>query len=178
MPAQNIDLIDITQEFMAVSSTGGSTLRNQEPGVVRAIQARLGKLALGGIPTDSRDEYERWLDGTTNRLLRGVPAQIRPWGTARKATNLFLRACICDHLLRAEFRLSKIELWAEMPLDSVVTTALKRRAGRGQLPGWPGLKRLKHQENHEFQVFAQHYALQLGLPNRLYLDYYLWLRNR
>ena len=178
MPPQTIDLIGITKEFMAVNSTSGSALRNQEPGVVKTIQRRLGELSLGEIPTDSAEQYERWLDRTTDRVLRGVRARIRPWGTVRKATNLFLRACICDHYLRSEYGLARIEPWAEMPLDSIVAGALKRAAGRGRLPGWPGLKHLDCRTNREFQAFAERHARELGVPARIYLDYHLWLRNR
>jgi len=173
-----VDFIRLLQEFNAVGALGGNALRNQERGVVRAIQSHLVGFQLRGIPSHQAVAYEQWLDDRTEGILAALQVQVRPWGTARKAINLFMRACICDHYLRREYHLERIEPLAEIPLDRIVATALKQRAGRGRLPAWPGLKHLGRPAHREFQRFASEYAQELHLPARVYLDNYLWLRNR
>lgn len=175
---QPIDLTAVIQEFMAVTAPAGNALRNQERGVVRKIQEQLRLVDLDGVPLDSAEEYEQWLDARTEDILRALQVKIRPWGTVRKAINLFMRACICDHHLRVRYTLERVEPLAEMPLDCIVADALKREAGRGRLPVWPGLKHLDKEAHRKFQVFAAAHTKRLGLPARVYLDYYLWLRNR
>ena len=173
-----IDFARLLQEFNAVAALGGNALRNQERGVVRAIQTCLADIQLRDIPDTPAEAYEEWLDHRTGEILGGLQVQVRPWGTVRKAINLFMRACICDHYLRREFYLERIEPLAEIPLDGIVAGALKRRAGHGQLPVWVALKWLKKDEHRKFQVFAAEYARELHLPARVYLDNYLWLENR
>jgi len=178
MADAKIDFISLMQEFVAISAPSGGALRNQERGVLKAVQGQLTRLSLKDIPGDSVESYRQWLDCQTEKVLNALTVRVKPWGAIRKALNLFMRACICDHYLRSTFRLERIEALAEIPLDSVVATALKRKAGRGMLPVWPGLKWLNAEQNHRFQTFAEAYANQLGLPARVYLDNYLWLRNR
>jgi hypothetical protein len=163
---------------MAITSPGGNALRNQEPGVVEAIRRQLCVVSLADIPTDSSHNFMWWLDTTTDRIADHVVAapriSNRPWGTVRKALNLFLRSCICDVHLRAAFRLEAIEPWAEMPLDSLVAAALRKAASPGELSGWPGLKWLDKKRSDRFQLAAERMRKDRGLPARIYLDYQLW----
>ncbi|MCC6906311.1 MAG: hypothetical protein IT430_00090 [Phycisphaerales bacterium] len=177
------DLVAITQEYIAVDMTGGTALRNQEPGVVAGIRTGLCKITLAGVAeTIDTGMYERWLDDQTDALLHSVDVKVRvstrPWGTARKALNLFMRGCVCDHLLRAAHHLDRVEAAAELPLDGVVAIRLKQLAGRGRLPEWPGLKHLTRDDHRLFQIFAAQEAERRGMRARIYLDYLLWLRAR
>jgi hypothetical protein len=133
---------------------------------------------IDGILAEDAAGYEHWLDLQTDEILSSMPDGTRPWGTVRKAMNLFMRACISDHYLRANLNLDRYETWAELPLDSIVAIALKRAAGRGQLPQWPGLKHLDRETHKEFQEFALRYTQELELPARIFLDYRLWLKGR
>jgi hypothetical protein len=178
MPDGAIDLIKVMQDFIAVAAPSGAALRNQEPGVQGAIQKHLAKINLRGIPSESERRYVRWLDARTDEILDGLTVRVRPWGSVRKALNLFMRACICDHYLRSRYALNKIEPLAEMPLDSIVARVLKQKAGRGKLPVWPGLKWLRSSANRKFQAFAADYARERGFPVRVYLDNYLFVENR
>lgn len=182
-PPSEPDLIAITQEYMAVDMTGGTALRNQEPGVVAGLRIGLCKVSLAGVAeTIDIGAYERWLDDQTDTLLDSVDASVRvstrPWGTARKALNLFMRGCICDHLLRGAYQLDRVEPAAELPLDGVVATRLRQLAGRGKLPEWPGLKHLTRADHRLFQTFASQETEKCGMRARIYLDYLLWLRAR
>jgi hypothetical protein len=154
-------------------------MRGQGPGVLRAVQGHLGELGLRGVPK-TRRAFGHWLDcqtETTLSALKGV-APGRPWGTARKAVNLFLRGCLYNHYLRETHSLGRMEPWLEIPLDSVVARALKRLAGRRALPVWRGLKHLTPEESARFQDFAAKRAQAVGLPARAFLDHELWLSNR
>ncbi len=176
--AHNIDLITLAQEFIAVEAVGGNVLRNQERGVVADISKRLKFIQLKSIPLNTAQSYEKWLDSQTNEILDHLNVKVRPWGTVRKALNLFIRRCIWDYRLRSAYNLDKIERWTEIPLDSKVATKLKQLAGRGKLPAWPGLKRLTREENQQFQAFAAIYANENGFLSRADLDAHLWLENR
>lgn len=178
MNGDTVDFVQLMQDFLAVAAPSGAALRNQERGVLKVVQKQLKIVELREVPFGSAIAYRRWLDRHTQTMLGAMTVMIKPWGTARKALNLFMRSCICDHYLRTEYRLDRIERLAEIPLDSIVAKALKQEAGRGQLPTWPGLKRLTKDQNDQFQAFAEGYAEELGLLARVYLDNYLWLNNR
>jgi len=173
-----MDFLRVIQRFMAIDAVGVSALRNQGPGVLRAARDFLGKLDLAAIPTSSQQKYQKWLDTKTDAILSVLPVRNHPWGTARKALNLFMRACIYSHHLRSTYNLGKIERWAEIPVDGIVAKALKKKAGRRFLPRWRGLKHLKKEEHQQFQAFAIQYAHEMKLPATVYLDNYLWVINR
>lgn len=166
------------QEYEAVSAVPGNALRNQGKGLAAEIQKILGALELANIPAGCQESYDHWLDQTTTEILSQLKAEGRSWGAVRKALNLFMRACICDHYLRGEYQLDQIEPFAEIPLDSVVSKALRRLAGRGKLRAWDTLKQLTPQENQKYQAFAAEQAKNLGVPARVYVDNLLWLKNR
>jgi len=167
------------QRFVAVSAVGPSAVRNQGKGVLSAIRRYLGEIDLGSIPKNTTD-FAAWLNQQTEGMLNAIEDLVasRPWGTARKALNLFLRACLYNHYLQQEYRLQRTEQWLEIPVDSVVARALKRKAGRGKLPRWQGLVNLTEEDNHRFQAYARRLAKAEGLQAVVHLDIYLWLANR
>ena len=172
------DLIATIQRFTAVECIGPSALRGQGTGVISATRGYLAGLKLGRIPQRSHGRFDAWLDRHTETLLDTLPVAGRPWGAARKGLNLFLRASLYNYYLREAHALGMIEPWLEIPLDSVTANALKRDAGRGALPQWPGLKHLTPEASAEFQAYAGTLAKQMHLPARVFLDNYLWLANR
>ena len=175
------DLVDTTRKYLAVIVIGGSTLRNQGEGTVRRVQDYLlDSVNLANLATKhaSAARYGAWLDGHTDRLLAAIGGKHRPWGTARKAMNMFVRACICNHHLRERFDLGRLEPVAEMPLDSVSAKALKVFAGPGGLPMWPGLRNLRKPESDRFQRYAAERTVLIGATARIYLDFALWVENR
>ena len=82
-----------------------------------------------------------------------------------------------NRYLSKHFHFQKVESWLEVPLDSAVAKGLKRKAGRGGLPQWPGLKHLRPDVSDTFQEFASQVARQHDIA-RVHLDVYLWLENR
>jgi hypothetical protein len=82
------------------------------------------------------------------------------------------------HYLRRAYGLGKVSRWLEVPLDGVVARELKKEAGRGVLPRWPGLEHLKKADSEKFQRHARVQAATCKLPATVFLDNYLWLRGR
>jgi len=177
-PVSQAQLLRMFQHFAAVEAVGTSAVRGQPAGTKKAIQDVLKTTNLSRMPRHSRVEFTRWLDRQTGRVRRRLPSRAKPWGIARKALSLFLRDCLYNHYLRTAYDLTAVERWLEIPLDGVVARALKRKAERGALPKWPGLKHVTADVSAPFQEFAEELANRIGLPARVFLDNYLWLKNR
>ncbi|MBT3272876.1 MAG: hypothetical protein HN368_06965 [Spirochaetales bacterium] len=47
------------------------------------------------------------MDNTTEHLLDVFSLTVRPWGTARKAVNLFLRDVLYNRYLCSKFKIDK-----------------------------------------------------------------------
>ena len=169
--------ITTVQRKVATSAIGPSSLRGQGKGVLKASQGFLSSMSLARVPKTSEARFMDWLDRQTESLLDAMPIKNRPWGAARKAINLFLRDALYNQYLNCHYRLGKTEPWLEVPLDSAVAKGLKHIAERGQLPPWPGLKRLRKWTGDIYQAFAAECARRKGIA-RVHLDMYLWLANR
>lgn len=168
------ELLKTMQHFAAIDSVGPSALRNQGKGVLARVHGYLADVSLERIPRRQTD-FDLWLDQQTGNLSRRCQCK---WGAARKALNLFLRSCCYHHYLREKYGFGTIEEWLEIPLDQVVASALKKKAGRGALPQWPRLVRLSKEDSVKFQAYAAKLAKDMGLPARVHLDVFLWTENR
>jgi hypothetical protein len=164
------------QHKVAVSAVPLSAVRGQGAGVLHVSQNFLKKIRLSNIKKDEIS-FRQWLNRQTNALLDQLPVANRPWGTARKVINLFLRDALYNQYLSRECMLDKLGEWLEIPLDGAVAKGLKQRAGRGKLPPWPGLKELTRSTSDEFQEYALLCAQQDNM-HRVHLDIFLWLENR
>ena len=171
-------LMAIIQEFEAVSAVGASTVRGQPSGTADACREFFSRIDLTKVPRRSQALFDKWLNDQTRRLQRKLPNPDRPWGIARKTLNLFLRSCFYNRFLCERYRLDRAEPWLEVPLDGVVARGLRKHAGRGRLPDWPGLAWLTPERSETFQQHALDYAAEMGLPARVFLDNYLWLLGR
>jgi len=167
----------IMQRKIAVTAVGISAVRNQGKGVLKACQDYLAELDLDEIPKSNQTDFEDWLDKTTKGILDSLPIRNRPWGTARKALNLFLRDLFYNRYFNSLCDLDRLEKWFEIPMDSAVANGLIQKAGKTKLPSWPGLKHLKKTKHAAFQKEALDQAQKLRIE-RIHLDMYLWLENR
>lgn len=123
------------QRYIAVTTVGPSALRNQGgPGVIETAQRFLGALDMRTFAVDDEKSYLEVRDTTTLELRQRLPLDSRNWGAARKALNLFLRDICYNRFLSDRYSLALLEPCMEIPLDSLVATALKRRVGRGDSP--------------------------------------------
>lgn len=171
------DFLDILQKKTAVSAIGPSALRNQGVGVLKVAQEYCGNIDLYAIVRKNRNIFNKILDKHTKRLLDKFPVKTKPWGTARKAINLFLRDALYNKYLSEEYKLKSIEEYLEIPLDSATARGLKKIGSKRELPPWPGLILLTKHQSDLFQEFAQKIADRKKLI-RVHLDMYLWLDNR
>jgi hypothetical protein len=171
------DFIRTLRRRTGITAVGPSALRGQGKGVLRATQEFLVNVDLSRIPKTNPKRYRKWLDRQTESLLDSLHVKKRPWGAARKALNLFMRDILYNRYLDRRYALTKIGSWLEVPLDSAVAKGLKRHAGRGNLPQWPGLKNLTREISDQFQDFARKHARRQRIE-RVHLDIYLWPENR
>ncbi|MFO8012588.1 MAG: hypothetical protein R6X20_04690 [Phycisphaerae bacterium] len=176
-------LAAMVQQYEAVSAVGTSAVRGQPRGTADAVRTFLGEtMTLSDVPRRNRALFDKWLNNQTRRIQRRLPNPDRPWGIARKTLNLFLRSCFYNRLLCERYGLEKVGPWLEVPLDSVVAKGLRRHARKHDkpkaLPKWLGLGGLTPAASRAFQEYALEYADSLGLPARVFLDNYLWLRGR
>jgi hypothetical protein len=173
----SVELLSKIMQFVAEDAIGPSSLRNQTAGTREAVLRHLGKIALAEIPNDSF-EFAKWLDDQTESLRHKLPDPDQPWGVARKALNLFLRSCVYNYYLREGYSLVALEPLLEVPLDSKVGIGLYERADKGALPKWDAIKRLKPEASALFQKCATLQAAKMNLPARVFLDNYLWVKDR
>lgn len=171
-----IDFLSTMQRLCAREAVGVTALRGQAPGTLRTTHAFLDVLDLSKVPKN-RTAYVAWLDKMTSKLVERLPGSARPWGTARKALNLFMRTSLYNRYMNKAYHLDQSEIWMEIALDSAVAHGLKQNAGRGALPPWPGLKKLTKSVSEKFQAVAQQMADQRRIA-KVHLDMYLWLENR
>ena len=171
------DFISTLQRRTGVTAIGPSALRQQGAAVLTAAQDYVGLMDLTGASAFDQDEFKAWLGDHTEALLDALPIRNRPWGTARKAINLFLRDVLYNQYLNDHFGFAKLEPWLEIPLDHAVATGLIDADKNGRLHRWPGLKHLKPEVSRIYQEFASEKAKEKGVE-RVHLDIYLWLENR
>jgi hypothetical protein len=170
--------INVMQHSVAVFAIGPSSLRNQgAPGIIDAARNFLSVLDLTYFNFESREDFESRLNKTTDCLLKALPEKAQNWGAARKAINLFLKDALYNYYLSREYDLRNIESYLEIPLDSAIARGLRKEGKRGELPIWPGLKKLTPPISSRFQSFAEDLAGKRGLA-RVHLDMYLWLQER
>jgi len=138
-------------------------------GTVAAARTFLRQVDLTPFGCSNARDFSRALNQATGQLQKALPLKARKWGIARKVLNIFLRDCLYTTYLENAYRLRLAEHFFEVPLDSITGTALKRAAGRGGLPKWPGVKHLERSESRKFQAAADVEATSRGVA-RVHLD--------
>lgn len=170
-------LLKAFQSRAARIAVGASTVRGRgNAGTVAAARAFLRQLDLSPFGSGGAS-FARALNRTTGALKAALPRRARHWGIARKVLNVFLRDCLYTTYLEPKFHLSEAEELFELPLDSITVLQLKRAAGRGSLPPWPGVKNLTPALNSKYQQAASEEAARRGIP-RVHLDAIWWSVSR
>jgi hypothetical protein len=173
-----IPLIKAIQARTAAVAISPSTVRGQgEGGVVDAARDFLTNLNLHRFGVADAEMFRASLREATKELKAVYPAKARSWGLARKCLNIFLRDALYTCYLRDEYDLALAEAWYEVPLDSVVVKAMKKKAPRRALPRWLGVKHLDPEDSKKYQAFALTLAEEMGIT-RAHLDTYLWVDGR
>jgi hypothetical protein len=170
-------LLNAIQSQAARGSVGASTVRGRgNAGSADAAREFLCTIDLTTFGSGSV-AFAAALDNSTDDLRAALPHAAQHWGMARKVLNIFLRNCLYTTYLNAEFRLDRTEDSFELPLDSITALNLKRAAGRGTLPSWPGVKHLSPSLNAQFQEAAAEEAAKRGIA-RVHLDAVWWSVSR
>jgi hypothetical protein len=171
-------LVAAIQSRTARVAVGASTVRGAgNAGTVAAARKFLGSLDLSSLGGGARAPFGDTLDMTTKSLMAALPKGARHWGVARKVLNIFLRDCLYTGYLSKAFDLRKYEALLELPLDRITAVHVKRAAGRGGLPAWPGVKHLKPDLSARFQEVATAEAAKRGIA-RVHLDAIWWSVSR
>jgi hypothetical protein len=158
----------------AQAAIGPSALRNQgAAGVISGARSAAAALDLRRLGTRTSDSFPKFLDVVTAEFLEHFPPNAKHWGAARKAANLFLRDAVYNVDLSAEFRLSAVRSFLEVPLDRDIATGLLGQPEGSQLPEWSSIKGLKPETSAKYQLVASAVAIRNGV-NRVDLDVYFW----
>jgi hypothetical protein len=176
-PVSPEHLLRMIQERTAQLAIGPSTLRNQGASrVVSSARESLKHLDLRLFKVETLGAFIVSLDNETQNLQEALPHGARPWGTARKALNIFLRDALYNVYLSREYALQRLEPWLEVPLDGQVAKALSRQPGGGKLQRWKGIKDLDPAMSKTYQDFAVTVSERYGV-SRVHLDLMYWRRE-
>ena len=151
------DFSKFMQQYLAITTVGPSTLRNQgSKGVINVVQEYLAKIDLCDFNQKDESEFLSILNRKTEELKEIIinivdgdkghknkqPNRGQHWGAARKSLNLFLREIFLNKLLGQKIDIK--EEWMEIPLDSFIAKALNKASKEfyKKVINWPGLKRL------------------------------------
>jgi len=175
------DLIELLCKRVAENAAGTTALRNQgAPGVIKAAKNYLKALDLSDFSASSEKIFYMALDKHTDAMTKRFPLNARNWGAARKCLNLFLRDVAYNYYLAQHYGFRRLEEWLEVPMDSYVANGIRHDIRKilcsdpsECLPKWPGIKHLKPEENHAYQVSASLIAKSLGYA-RVHLDIRYW----
>lgn len=179
MATVTFDFIDTLQARTAMLAVGRSTLRNQgAPGMVDVARKYLRAIDLTKFQVTDEPIFRTTLETHTQALMKRFPAKAQKnWGAARKVMNIFLRDVLYNHHLCKAYKLSKIESWLELPLDTDVYNGLCDDWPEGlKVPKWPRIKRLTPEVSDELQSGAQRIAKSLS-TKRIHLDVRYWRKS-
>jgi hypothetical protein len=174
---RKIDFLKAVQSRVARIAVGASTVRGRgHAGTVAAARRFLRHVDLAAFGVKPA-EFQQALDRQTNALLAELPRGARHWGIARKLLNIFLRDCLYTTYLESAYSLNRAEDAFEIPLDSITALHLKRLAGRGGIPRWPGVKYLTPPLSEQFQKAATAGAARERIA-RVHMDAVWWSQSR
>jgi hypothetical protein len=174
----NDEFLFAIQSRTARVSIGASAARGRgNKGAVKASRDFFCTLKLAPFGVRNRRNFEALLNRATIRLVSALPRKARRWGLARKFLNIFLRDCLYTTYLRDANHLDRAQRFFEIPLDSITAKELRKAAGRGQLPRWPGVRRLTPQVSALYQKTALTEAKNEKTA-RVHLDAKYWASNR
>lgn len=154
-------------------AVGPSAVRKQGKGCAKHAREFFEGLDLARFRSKDQATFRTTLDVVTAELTAALPKKSRSWGLSRKLLNIFLRDALYTTYLKDSFCLGEIEAFLEVPLDSITAAKIKRAAGRGALPVWPGVKNLPPSLSDRLQGAAEAQARSRGVA-RVHLDTFWW----
>ena len=122
-----MDLAERVRRHIAKAVIGPSAARHLIPaGQIQSVRDFLRKLDTRQFT--QRGKFSFRLDRSA--LAKKVPVS---WGAARKFLNLYLREITYNFFVRQKNRLERIEHLLEVPLDSNVAKALRKKEARSAI---------------------------------------------
>lgn len=168
--------IDLVQERVAKIAIGASTARNMGPpktvSKARFFLKQLNLKKFSAVKNEAA--FQKLLNESTDNLKKVLPIGARKWGSSRKFINIFLRDAFYNRYLHEFYKLSKLENWLELPLDS--KTAKKLRAEEknlASLPKWCSVISLTPRDSEKYQLSAIKNGHSKKMP-RVHLDLVFW----
>ncbi|ENN6985943.1 hypothetical protein ACAB91_004503 [Vibrio parahaemolyticus] len=167
---------EIVRKHYALASVGGSTLRRQcQPGGKDRAQSFLLNsfplLELAEIRTET--DFVDFLSVKTEELSKLLVVDHRyNWGAARKVLNIYLKLCAANKDLHPFFKLSTVEPFLEVPLDSHVVRSIDKDVSTNFIADFQ-IKRLTKERSDVIQSVAHSIAANKELY-RYELDYLYW----
>jgi hypothetical protein len=156
----NPNQIENLRRRAAELAVAASTVRGSPTGTVRAARRALQTVRLEAFVVSSRTQFLDVLEHETRRVRSRLPRGARHWGIARKILNIYLRSCVYSRPLAEAYRLTRIERWLELPLDSQVARGA-HACSDAKLPRWRTVKGLTRKDSAAFQKAAVDLAAKL-----------------
>ena len=165
------------QNFIANAFSIG-IVRNMVPGggTLKIIREFLKQqIDLDEMSKKQPAKFPELLNQLTEQLRKKMPKGARHWGVARKCLNLFFPRRHLQFLSPKGIQSCEVEEFLEVPLDSYVGHALRRKARKEgkDVPPWRTVKGLTPDANAKFQAFALEIAKRKR-TKRVHLDVMLW----
>jgi len=154
-------------------AVGPSTVRGNPSGTATRARKFLADMDIAQFCPPNERRFRNVLDRETASLMRALPSGGQHWGLARKLLNIFLRDALYNKYLSHKYKLTTIELWLEIPLDSHVGSLLRLESRPTNLPAWTTIKALAPDMSAKFQSAAQAIANERGIA-RVHLDLFFW----
>jgi len=179
------------QQRVADIEIGTSVARNQGfAGAVDTARSFLATMDLRQFGLQrTESEFLRLLDKRTLELQQRLKGRrkkqvaVKPtapalWGTARKVLNVFLCEAYFHRVLQRCYGLQNLMVWLEVPLDSIISKAIKEKTSERKLRlPFPGVGRLDEMTSRRFQEQAKRIAENDQLPARIYFEVREWRRK-
>lgn len=149
-------------------SISNSAFRNQgKSGLIKAARIFIYKnIDLNEFSVSLKNKtYKRFLDSSTNKLLKSLSAYDCRWGTARKGLNIFFRDVLYNSYFYKELKLNfRYGSQLEIPLDSKTMTSLLKNYKYSnsekylEKPILTSIVQLDKNNSEKFQLLAEEIA--------------------
>lgn len=173
------EIVDAIRKRTASTTVGPATVHNMgKKGLVKKARELLCKTQIEKFRVSNKKEFNKALNKETGRIKRGlisgdVVKKDRAWGISRKILNIYLRGLLYNKYMYDHKKLSRLEPWLELPLDSHVAKELKKSEQGKGLPRFKGVVYVDKNTNLKYQHVAQEIAKQKGIA-RIHLDAIWW----
>jgi hypothetical protein len=167
---------------LSTISVGASALRNQgASGIIKTARNYFYEIKIDDFiaTIDNGNDYKKFLNTHTEKLVSKFPKEARSWGAARKGLNLFFREIVYNKFFSDYYKLpieftkfnDKIK-YLEVPLDKDVATGIYNDTELN-IPKWKSIKKLDLDLSEKYQNAAQEISKKINIA-KVNLDLKYW----